>query len=675
MRLRAFTILLLFLFNSMDVIGVPLPLPAAAPTQPNFVVIVVDDLDTKSLDVMSGVEADLIAEGASFSNFFATTPLCCPSRASILRGQYAHNHGVLRNTGENAGFDAFAAAGEEQVTVATLLDGAGYETALVGKYLNGYANGNSATESSRTYIPPGWDYWVAGIDHAAYRGYKYSLNVNAEIVQYGDREEDYSTDVLTNYALDFLDQATAIEQPFFLYLAPYAPHSPVEPAPRHKGMFNGVKAPRTRAFNERNVRDKPQWVQKADRFSDDKISRIDAEYQRRLEAVQAVDDMVKAVVQRLRDANKLDSTYIVFLSDNGIFLGEHRQPHGKDAPYDPAARIPLVITGPSIAPGITVDQLALNIDLTPTIADLAGLAPPEFVDGRSLTPILTGNATGWRNEVLLEGFGSESESLEGAELPTPAFRALRTESSLYAEYDTGERELYDLKRDPDQLENIARDTPKATLVEFSRQLDALATCAAATCRVAEDSTPPSITATRDNKSRNHDRQHNKHREKKRKKSSHDRNASSSAESEMAALRVGGSEGSTATMQVRLPKRVSAADQLMLQVYVEAVTSPGTLVATLVNETATENPTAERVGSGSITATGWATIPVPDLFGDSGSVWLALSGRDGADLAISPAGSTFAPRLTSSERAATASAWQRPARSRLQDERNRGQDRS
>jgi N-acetylglucosamine-6-sulfatase len=459
--------------------------PAAARTSPNIVVIVADDLDSASVSFMPAVNRLLAQQGATFTRFFATTPLCCPSRASILRGQYAHNHGVLRNTGDDAGFTAFQQSGNESHTIATELDAAGYETALIGKYLNGYA---SPREASR-YVPPGWDFWVAGVNHDAYNSFNYDLNVNGEIIHHGNNPRDYITDVLAAHALDFLDQAAESNQPFFLYLTPYAPHSPSTPAPRHEGMFAGESAPRTPAFNERNIKDKPNWVQTA-RMSSERIARIDSGYRDRLESLMAVDEMVDVLMQRLDERGALDDTYVLFLSDNGYFLGEHRQPHGKDAPYDAASRVPLIARGPGITAGSAVDRIALNIDLFPTIAELAGISSPPYVDGRSLVPLFMGSDGDWREAALLEGFGQETESNEGTETSTPAFRALRSEQVLYTEYETGERELYNLRKDPYETSNIARHAPKSLLRVYSRRLDALASCAGSECARLENDPLP-----------------------------------------------------------------------------------------------------------------------------------------------------------------------------------------
>ncbi len=454
---------------------------SSASDQPNFVVIVVDDLDLASVSRMPAVNRRLVATGATFSRFFASTPLCCPSRASILRGQYAHNHGVLRNTGDDAGFAAFKATGDEDHTIATTLQEAGYETALIGKYLNGYA----FPRDDSTYIPPGWDFWVAGVDHDAYNNFNYALNVNGEVVNHGSDERDYLTDVLTAHALHFLDTTAVLDRPFFLYLAPYAPHAPSTPAPRHQGMFTGETAPRGPAFNERNIQDKPDWV-KTSRLTEERISRIDSAYRDRLESLMAVDEMVDVVIQRLAEQHVLSSTYILFLSDNGYFLGEHRQPHGKDAPYDAASNVPLIMRGPGILEGSTIEDIALNIDLFPTLAELAGVPAPSFVDGRSIVPLLTGNIFGWRQVALIEGFGKETESNEGGEVATPAFAALRSRDILYTEYETGERELYDLRSDPHQLTNVAEAAPNMLLREFSRRLKALSSCSAIECAGLED---------------------------------------------------------------------------------------------------------------------------------------------------------------------------------------------
>lgn len=460
--------------------------PEAAPDRrPNVVLILTDDLDVRSVAAMPNVRRLIAAEGLTFDDFFATTPLCCPSRATILRGQYAHNHGVLRNTGEDGGFAVFHDAGREDSTLATWLQGRGYRTALLGKYLNGYTDPSVGKE----YVPPGWDEWAAGVDHDAYQGFDYRLNENGRVVSYGRAVDDYLTDVLTAKATTFVEDAAAGSDPFFLYLAPYTPHSPSVPAPRHEGEFADARAPRGPAFNETDVRDKPAWVRRTNVMSDAQIARLDADQGERLRSLQAIDEGIGDLVRTLARTGELENTYLVFTSDNGVFLGEHRQSHGKNAPYDPVIRVPLIVRGPGVPAGGETAALALTSDLAPTIADLAGADPPGFVDGRSLVPLLRGEAEGSGRRVFLaEGFGGSDKEKEGegGGEPTPAFAALRSADLLYVEYETGERELYDLRRDPDQLDNRAADADRATRSRLSTRLKALRRCQAAACRDAEE---------------------------------------------------------------------------------------------------------------------------------------------------------------------------------------------
>jgi N-acetylglucosamine-6-sulfatase len=483
---------LIFLGSVLDPVLSAWEFPtAAASSPPNIVTILVDDLDAASVAEMPAVNELLVPAGMSFTQFFSPTPLCCPARVSLLRGQYAHNHTVLRNTGESAGFAQFLASGGESDTVATQLQAAGYTTALIGKYLNGYVGAdNPKVPVPQTYVPPGWDTWVSGINHAAYSSFDYTLNVNGDLIEHGHDDADYITDVLAGYAIDFLDDAASKDEPFFLYLAPYAPHSPANPAPRHAGMFTGAQAPRSPAFNEEDVSDKPAWIQAGGAISVRKQQKLDENYQHRLESLQAVDEMVREVVDTLDAHGRLESTYILFLSDNGFFLGEHRQPSGKDAPYDSATRVPLIIRGPGIAPGTQTDGLALITDLFPTFADLAGIEPPAFVDGRSLAPLWQEADPQWRQNVLFEGFGREFESEEKAGKEAPAFKAFRTADLLYTEYETGEREVYDLRTDPFELDNIIDTVSADDSRVYADHLAALAGCAADTCRALEDTPVP-----------------------------------------------------------------------------------------------------------------------------------------------------------------------------------------
>jgi arylsulfatase A-like enzyme len=463
---------------------------AVGASRPNFIVIVVDDLDTESLKFMPNVGELLQTEGATFSQFFATTPLCCPARVSILRGQYSHNHGVLGNTGVDGGFPEFYDRDGESSTLATWLDGAGYRTALAGKYLNGY----STNAAGDRYVPPGWDEWYAGADHRAYASFKDVLNENGKFVKYGNQPGDYMTDVLSGKAVDFVERSSAAGEPFFLFLTPYAPHSPSTPAPRHAGAFAGTQAPRPPSFDEKRVRDKPAWVRDTGRISESQQAKVDEKYRLRLESLLAVDEMVATLVETLAGQGVLDQTYLIFTSDNGIHQGEHRQAHGKQSPYEEVIRVPLVIRGPGVRGGAEVKALTANIDLAPTIADLAGVAVPSFVDGRSLMPLLDGGRQWERRALLIEDLSVDrrSEERDGGGPPVPPFRAIRTDELVYVEYATGERELYDLDRDPYELDNLAGQVDRATRDALASRLAALSRCAGAACRAAEDANPPAL---------------------------------------------------------------------------------------------------------------------------------------------------------------------------------------
>lgn len=479
----------------------------AAASPPNIVFILTDDLDARSVACMPNVQRLLAEQGATFTNFFITTPLCCPSRSSILRGQYAHNHGVLSNSGPEGGFPTFYRLGDERSTVATWLDDSGYRTGLIGKYLNRYPK--SATPN---HVPPGWDDWHAfvastGDDETGSYYTGYTMNENGTLVSYGHDPEDYSTDVLRDKARSFIEDSAAADQPFFLYLAPYAPHGPSTPAPRHTNDFLSEQAPRVPSFDEADISDKPAWVRSFPELSPNQIALIDERYRRRLRSLLAVDEMVASLIQTLEATGTLDNTYIVFASDNGFHLGEHRLPVGKSTPYDESVRVPLIVRGPAVPAGVEVDQFALNIDLAPTFAELAAAQAAAFVDGRSIVPLLGGpDPSEWRQGFLIEHFvRSDFEAVatpvtsvtepEGAletgisPVDAPHYSAVRTPQYLYVEYGDGERELYDLQTDPYALQNLAATADPTLLAGLSASLAALEDCAENTCREAEDAVP------------------------------------------------------------------------------------------------------------------------------------------------------------------------------------------
>ena len=439
-------------------------------TQPNIVFIMSDDQDVATMEYMPRVQELLAEQGVTFENSFVSEPQCCPSNVTMLTGQYAHNHGVLNNLYPTGGFQTFVESGGEQSTIATWLQDAGYNTARVGKYLVGYPE-------NTTYVPPGWNEW-----YSSYEGFtsffNYRMNENGAIVQYRADEEDYITDVFTAKAVDFIDRAEANDdQPFFLTFTPTAPHAdslqngPPTPAPRHAGMFAGVQAPRTPSFNETDVSDKPPPIRNLPLLTTTQIAAIDREHQARLESLQSLDEGIARIVDTLAANGELENTYIVFTSDNGYHLGQHRFLNGKFQVYEEDIRVPLIIRGPGVEAGTTVEQMAVNIDLAPTMAQWGRAMPDRVMDGQSLAPLLTADAEAqnWRSDFLVEIFRHLPPAQNG-----DVILAVRTEHEVYVEYRSGPRELYDLRTDPYQLRNIYTTADPAHIAQLSQRLAELA---------------------------------------------------------------------------------------------------------------------------------------------------------------------------------------------------------
>ncbi|MFN8036137.1 MAG: sulfatase [Acidimicrobiia bacterium] len=505
-----------------------------ATARPNIVFILTDDLDLTTYDPAKfPALRDLASRGVTFSHFMVNNSLCCPSRASILRGQYVHNHGVEENGPPKGGFQRFHALGDERSTVATWLHAAGYRTALLGKYLNHYPDTTSAT-----YVPPGWDEWASPSAGNPYTEYRYQMNENGTLVRYGSQPTDYLVDVLARKSVDFIDR-TAGKQPFFLYVAPYVPHQPATPAPRYANAFPKVLAPHPPSFNQADVSAEPNWLRERPELGNVAVAYIDDLYRRRLQDMLAVDDLLSDVVDSLRATGQLDNTYIFLGSDNGFHLGQHRLPPGKETAFDEDIRVPLWVRGPGVPRGKTVGRLAMNVDLAPTFAAIAGVKVPPFVDGRSLAPLLGDGSPpkSWRHDAFVEHYKlasrgrarrrttsttepvsrfrndspeapndpDEDEGYTRARIPesaadaaaaritrinpfgvgVPDYHAIRTSRYLYAEYETGERQLYDLARDPYEMHNIAGSAKSSLLHKLSSRLHALASCRAAACRRIE----------------------------------------------------------------------------------------------------------------------------------------------------------------------------------------------
>ena len=440
-----------------------------APKKPNIVFVLTDDQDPESLRYMPTVQEELIKKGTTLTEGVVTFPRCCPSRATMLRGQYVHNHGVSGGPERNGPY--FRSAGLDESTVATWLQDAGYRTALVGKYLNDY--------ESKTYVPPGWDRWYAGINREVWAD---CFNQNGKERCYEGKHPD---SVLSEKAEKFVRTSEGDPRPLFLWLAVSAPHNPDFPPATDANKFSSAPLPKPPSFNEPDVSDKPGWVRDNPRLSDEKVRELTGLYRVRLRSLQTVDRAIANLTDALADVGRLENTYIFYFTDNGYMLGEHRLALTKDVPYVADTDFPMIVRGPGVPEGASRDELVLNNDLAPTFADLAGAEGPDFVDGRSLIPLLRGEASQqWRTAALVE------EGRFFNKLDRPPFAELRTEDRAYIEYGNGERELYDLDKDPHQLENLAGQRPGEEAVLFSARLRELRNCRGASCRAAEDGTAP-----------------------------------------------------------------------------------------------------------------------------------------------------------------------------------------
>jgi N-acetylglucosamine-6-sulfatase len=438
----------------------------AALGRPNIVLVLTDDLDWSLVNAayMPHVVA-LERTGETFDHYFVADSLCCPSRSTIFTGLFPHDTGVFTNTGSDGGYFAFTnhRPNLETRTFAVATQGAGYLNSMMGKYLNGYGE-----PAMTRHIPPGWNDWhVAG---NAYREFSYSLNENGAVVPYGRRPADYLTDVLARRARAFIRRAVAGHRPFVLEVATFAPHNPYTPAPRNAQDFPGLRAPRDPSFNTNNS-NPPDWLGRRKKLTSGQVAKIDAEYRKRAQAAEAVDRLLAIIEATLSAGGVARNTYIVFSSDNGYHMGQHRLLPGKETAFDTDIRVPLIIAGPGIPQNVVVSRVAQNTDLYPTFAQIAGLTRGPSVDGHSLLPLLhpapgVGFVT-WPTVALIEHHGPDDrtdpdfENGEAGGNP-PAYEAIRLSdrrfgNAVYVEYTkTGKREYYNIDRDPFERTNTYR---------------------------------------------------------------------------------------------------------------------------------------------------------------------------------------------------------------------------
>jgi N-acetylglucosamine-6-sulfatase len=470
---------------------------AAVPAErPNIVVFLTDDQTVAELRDMPRTRRLIARKGVRFDKSYVSYPVCCPSRATYLTGQYAHNHGVMGLYPPTGGYGRF----DKRNALPVWLSNAGYHTAHLGKFLNGYGDQEPAD------VPPGWSDWHATVDYSTYKMWGFTMNDNGRMHTYGHPfDEDpklYQTDVLASKAAGIV-RRQAGRRPLFLsvnFLAPHhearsiqrRTHQLVRSAPRYRRAFASSRLPRTASFNEADMSDKPRFLRRrTHRLTPRQIAAIERDAHARRAALLAVDDGVARVVRALKQAGQLDNTYFIFTSDNGYMQGEHRVRSGKMLPYEPSTRVPLLISGPGIPARRVSHELVANIDLAPTVLQLARATAGKTVDGRSLLPFAQNPALRTKRAILHETGGSRyvgpREQDEHTNLRRPlkrvlTYRAIRTSRWLYVRWHDGSRELYDMKRDPDQLQSLhAGRAHRHVRRVLARRLRGLAKCAGESC--------------------------------------------------------------------------------------------------------------------------------------------------------------------------------------------------
>ncbi|XP_037025437.1 N-acetylglucosamine-6-sulfatase-like [Bradysia coprophila] len=479
-------------------------LDQASSADSNFIVILTDDQDIvlNGLNPMENVRKLLANRGALFTNAFTSSPICCPSRASILSGQYAHNHETKNNSRIGGCYGSHWQEKIEPTALPVHLQRNGYETFYAGKYLNEYF--------SET-IPPGWSQWYGLHGNSAY--FNYTLNENGVMKKY---DNDYLTDVLNTKALEFLSNA---KKPFFAMIAPPAPHMPCEAAERHSHSFENIKALRTPNFNiPSGVLDK-HWLLRMPpaTLNNETIEWLDTIYRKRWQSLLAVDDMVANIIHTLEEKHLYDDTYIIYTSDNGYHVGQFGQAIDKRQPYETDIRVPFVISGPKIPPKIVYDYPVALIDIFPSVLTRAGIPLPDFVDGQSFFATNENDETVLTNDygnrqILIEYWGEgdsttyspECKWHKGDRLSQCSIEAechcqdawnntyscirqtfvQKEEHKIFCEFQDRENfvEAYDLSVDPYEMTNIAFDMLPSEHALLSLALEKLAKCKGDSCR-------------------------------------------------------------------------------------------------------------------------------------------------------------------------------------------------
>jgi len=432
-------------------------------TRPNFIHICADDMRFDDYRYMRNVKSRLQGAGVNFVKHFVPFALCAPSRVSMLTGLQPHNHGVLKNEAPGGGYALYQ--GLEDNALPVWLQQAGYYVGHVGKFINDY------DEIAPDHIPPGYSDWRAmSCPFGRYRGFR--LNENGVQVDYNSGE--YSTDVFVQKVLEFI--ATA-PQPYAMFFWPNACHMPALPADQDVGSFANVNMPISPAFNEEDISDKPRHVRNLPPMSKMKIQAMQTDWRKRQETLQSLDRGVGAIVDALKTNGQIANTHVIFTSDNGFLEGEHRIPNAKNLLYEPAARAPLYWLQPS-GYAEPCDHPLSNLDVTAAMVELSGAVPQRILDGTSLVPLLSDAAGPWNKAVLIQ-------CSQAIGIATYYYR--------YVEWFCGDVELYDMKADRDQLNNVANDERYADIrVACAEALLALRGCAGSSCSWIGKFPPPPL---------------------------------------------------------------------------------------------------------------------------------------------------------------------------------------
>ncbi len=401
--------------------------------RPNIILIISDDQRYDTMEYMPRTTSLIFEQGVSFSHGYITTPLCCPSRASILTGMYARKHQVHTNE------DVLNTR-----TVVEYLHNSGYYTGLVGKYLNTW----------KGEPRPEFDYWVS-YARGETRYTNPRLNVNGEWLRH---QQSYTTDLFRDYAIEFMDTAVSRDKPFFLMLAFNAPHEPVTPAKEDRNALPDLPLHRPPSHNEADISDKPLWMVETPLLTQEEIQIIDDFRRNQILTLLSLDRAIDSVIADLDQKGLLDNTVVIYISDNGKQWGEHRL-RTKNTVYEEAVRVPFAIRYPTIAPvPVVLENVVSNIDIAPTLCELANIPIPPDMDGLSLLPLIEGQSN-WREGVLLEGWPGRGNYI-----------GIHTQRFVYVETLDDREELYDLEFDPFEMINLVDDPNYRDILESMQRL-------------------------------------------------------------------------------------------------------------------------------------------------------------------------------------------------------------